>query len=141
MERRDFIKTIGISCLGACCNPLKVLAAGSARQDRLTAVRASDSLLGDRHVPASPPPRSLYPLLVWCSVLCYSGQNRRVSSRRLLRGGRASSIFRLRPSNSVPLSASLAFSASSTEDISTKPKPRPSITFTFLTVPKGEKSS
>lgn len=28
MKRRDFIKKIGISCLGACCSPLNVFAAG-----------------------------------------------------------------------------------------------------------------
>ena len=27
MKRRDFLRTIGISCLGSCCNPLKVFAA------------------------------------------------------------------------------------------------------------------
>jgi len=31
MKRRDFLKTIGVSCLGTCCNPLKVLAAGATR--------------------------------------------------------------------------------------------------------------
>lgn len=29
MKRRDFIKTVSISCMGACFNPLKVLAAGA----------------------------------------------------------------------------------------------------------------
>ena len=31
MKRRDFLRTIGVSCLGTCCNPLKVLAAGATR--------------------------------------------------------------------------------------------------------------
>ncbi|MEI6126036.1 MAG: hypothetical protein WCQ99_05720 [Pseudomonadota bacterium] len=30
MKRRDFIKTVGIGCIGCCCNPLEVLA-GSSR--------------------------------------------------------------------------------------------------------------
>ena len=29
MKRRDFIKTIGISCMGSCFNPLKVFATGT----------------------------------------------------------------------------------------------------------------
>src|SRR5512139_1220769 len=28
MQRRDFLKTIGLGCLGACCNPLNSFAAG-----------------------------------------------------------------------------------------------------------------
>ena len=30
MKRRDFLRTLGLSCVGACCNPFNVLAAGRA---------------------------------------------------------------------------------------------------------------
>ncbi len=31
MKRRDFLRTLGLSCVGACCNPFKALAAGTTR--------------------------------------------------------------------------------------------------------------
>jgi hypothetical protein len=34
MQRRDFIKTIGLGCLGVCCNPLSVFAAGRSTLKR-----------------------------------------------------------------------------------------------------------
>lgn len=41
MKRRDFLRTIGISCLGACCNPLKVFAAGSTSLKSTAAFKAA----------------------------------------------------------------------------------------------------
>lgn len=36
MKRRDFIKAIGLSCMGSCFNPLGVLAAGNRPLQNLT---------------------------------------------------------------------------------------------------------
>ena len=41
MKRRDFIKTIGLSCVGSCFNPLGVLASGTTPLKRRTAYRAA----------------------------------------------------------------------------------------------------
>ena len=41
MKRRDFLRTIGISCLGACFNPLKVFGAGSRSLKSAAAFQAA----------------------------------------------------------------------------------------------------
>ena len=41
MKRRDFLRTIGISCLGTCCNPLKVFAAGRMSLKSAAAYKAA----------------------------------------------------------------------------------------------------
>ena len=41
MKRRDFIKTIGISCIGTCCNPLKVFASGITSHKRFVTYKAA----------------------------------------------------------------------------------------------------
>ena len=56
MKRRDFIKTIGVSCLGTCCNPLKVLAAGATRLKSSAGLRQhipTASILKGSQLPAS----------------------------------------------------------------------------------------
>jgi len=41
MKRRDFIKTIGIGCLGACCNPMNLFAAGRTMRKSFTGYKAA----------------------------------------------------------------------------------------------------